>query len=163
MSSSLTIAAMEIVNLFTVECSDEMEHEGFRIRETQIGPRLGADLVGGSVYEVDPGKKLWPYHLHHANEEWLIVLRGRPTLRTPDGERELVEGDVACFPRGAAGTHQVRNDTDEPARILMLSSEIVPEIVEYPDSGKFHALSARREMLSRTRYGERVEYWDGES
>ena len=154
---------MEIVNLFTVECSDEMEHEGFRIHETQIGPRLGADLVGASVYEVAPGKKLWPYHLHHANEEWLIVLRGRPTLRTPDGERELAEGDVACFPRGAAGTHQVRNDTDEPARILMLSSEIVPEIVEYPDSGKFHALSAKGEMLFRTRYGERVEYWDGES
>ena len=57
---------MEIVNLFTVECSDEMEHEGFRIHETQIGPRLGADLVGASVYEVDPGKKLWPYHRHHA-------------------------------------------------------------------------------------------------
>jgi hypothetical protein len=44
-----------------------------------------------------------------------------------------------------------------------LSSEIVPEIVEYPDSGKFHALSAQGEMLFRTRYGERVEYWDGES
>jgi uncharacterized cupin superfamily protein len=163
MSASLTIAAMEAVNLFTVECSDEMEHEGFRIRETQIGPRLGADLIGGSVYEVDPGKKLWPYHLHHANEEWLIVVRGRPTLRTPDGERELAEGDVACFPRGAAGTHQVRNDTEEPARILMLSSSILPDIVEYPDSGKFYTLSAKGEMLFQTRYGEPVEYWDGES
>jgi uncharacterized cupin superfamily protein len=78
---------MEIANLFTVECSDEMEHDGFRIRETGIGDRLGAELIGGSVYEVDPGKKLWPYHLHHANEEWLIVLRGHPTLRTPEGER----------------------------------------------------------------------------
>ena len=45
----------------------------------------------------------------------------------------------------------------------MLSSEIGPEIVEYPDSGKVHALSAKGEMLFRTRYGERVEYWDGES
>jgi hypothetical protein len=35
-----------------------------------------------------------------------VVLRGRPTLRTPEGERELVEGDVACFMRGAAGAHQ---------------------------------------------------------
>src|SRR4029453_13959132 len=126
MSSSLTIAAMEAVNLFTVECSDEMEHEGFRIRETKIGPRLGPDLIGGSVYEVDPGKKLWPSHLHHANEEWLIVLRGRPTLRTPDGERELAEGDVACFPRGAAGTHQLRNNTEEPARILSSRARSFP-------------------------------------
>lgn len=54
---------MEIANVFTVACDDGMEHEGFRIRETQIGLRLGAELIGGSVYEVDPGKKLWPYHL----------------------------------------------------------------------------------------------------
>ena len=106
---------MEIANLFTVECGEEMEHDGFRIREAQVGPRLGAELIGGSVYEIDPGKKLWPYHVHHANEEWLVVLRGRPTLRTPEGERQLVEGDVACFPRGAAGAHQLRNATEEPA------------------------------------------------
>ena len=72
--------------------------------------------MGGSVYEVDPGKKLWLYHLHHANEEWMVVLRGRPTLRTPEGEHELVEGDVVCFVRGAAGAHQVRNETEEPVR-----------------------------------------------
>jgi uncharacterized cupin superfamily protein len=77
---------MEISNVFTDAWDEEQEHEGFRIREAQLGPRLGADLVGGSVYEIDPGKKLWPYHLHHANEEWMVVLRGRPTLRTPDGE-----------------------------------------------------------------------------
>ena len=49
----------------------------------------------------------------------------------PRGERELVEGDVACFPRGTAGAHQVRNATDEPVRILMLSTLIAPEILEY--------------------------------
>jgi uncharacterized cupin superfamily protein len=154
---------MEITNLFTVECSDEMSHEGFRVRETQIGPGIGADLIGGSVYEIDPGKKLWPYHLHHANEEWVVVLRGRPTLRTPGGERELVEGDVACFPRGAAGAHLMRNATEETVRILMLSTNIVPEIVEYPDSGKHYGLSAKGEMIYHTKYGEPVEYWDGES
>jgi uncharacterized cupin superfamily protein len=154
---------MEIANLFTLECGDEMEHDGFRIRETQIGPRLGAELIGGSVYEVDPGKKLWPYHLHHANEEWLVVLRGRPTLRTPEGERELVEGDVACFPRGAAGTHQVRNATEEPVRILMLSTVIAPEILEYPDSGKLDTVSAKGERILLTRHPEPAKYWDGES
>jgi uncharacterized cupin superfamily protein len=154
---------MEIANVFTVECELGMEHEGFRIRETQIGPRLGAELIGGSVYEIDPGKKLWPYHLHHANEEWMVVLRGRPTLRTPEEERELVEGDVACFPRGISGAHQVRNTTEEPARILMLSTLIVPEILEYPDSGKLDTVSAQGERILLTRHAERAKYWDGES
>jgi uncharacterized cupin superfamily protein len=154
---------MEIANVFTIACDDGMEHEGFRIRETQLGDRLGADLIGGSVYDVDPGKKLWPYHLHHANEEWMVVLRGRPTLRTPEGERELVEGDVACFPRGATGAHLVRNATEDPVRILMLSTSIVPDIVEYPDSGKHYALSAKGELIYQTRYGEPAAYWDGET
>jgi uncharacterized cupin superfamily protein len=93
----------------------------------------------------------------------LIVLRGHPTLRTPEGERELAEGDVVCFPRGAAGAHQVRNETEEPARILMLSTLIVPEILEYPDSGKVDTLSAKGERIFLTRNAEPAKYWDGES
>jgi uncharacterized cupin superfamily protein len=154
---------MEIANVFTVECAVEMEHDDFRIAEAQLGPPLGAELIGGSVYEIAPGKKLWPYHLHHANEEWLVVVRGRPTLRTPEGERELVEGDVACFPRGATGAHQVRNMTEEPVRILMISTLIVPEILEYPDSGKLDTLSAKGERILLTRHAEPAKYWDGES
>ena len=159
----LVFPGMDIANVFTNEWDEEQEHEGFRIREAQIGPRLGAELIGGSVYEIDPGKKLWPYHVHHANEEWLVVLRGRPTLRTPEGERELVEGDVACFPRGATGAHRARNATEEPVRILMLSTLIVPEILEYPDSGKLDTESATGERILLTRHAEPAKYWDGES
>jgi uncharacterized cupin superfamily protein len=90
------------------------------------------------------------------------VLRGRPTLRTPEGERELVEGDVACFPRGAAGAHQVSNRTDAPVRVLMLSTMLVPEILEYPDSDKVGARDAKGERLFLTRQGEPADYWDGE-
>jgi uncharacterized cupin superfamily protein len=68
--------------------------------------------LGASLYELDPGDFM-VYHAHHGSEELLIVLRGRPTLRTPEGERELREGDVVHFPTGPGGAHGVRNDTDE--------------------------------------------------
>jgi uncharacterized cupin superfamily protein len=153
---------MEIYNLHGEEWNDEVEHEGFAFKDGYVGPKIGAELIGGSVYEVAPGKKLWPYHTHHGNEEWAIVVRGRPTLRTPEGERELVEGDVACFPRGRAGAHQIRNDTDEPARVLMLSTLLKPDVVEYLDSGKISATSPADGRLFRARVGPDVEYWDGE-
>jgi len=114
------------------------------------------------MYELEPGDRLWPYHTHHANEEWLIVLRGIPTLRTPGGEQELQEGDVVCFPRGKDGLHQVRNATDAPIRVLMLSSRIMPDIVEYPDSGKVGARSVAGERLLLSRPGPILDYWDGE-
>lgn len=154
---------MDIVNLLGIPLDGEMDHEGFRVRGSVVGRKIGSELIGGSVYEIDPGKKLWPYHVHHANEEWVVVLRGRPTLRTTDGERELAAGDVACFPRGQAGAHQLRNDTDEPARILMLSTRLSPEFIEYPDSGKVLAKDANDDDIFMGRLGDAAEYWDGES
>jgi uncharacterized cupin superfamily protein len=154
---------MKVVNVYADEWEATEDRKGFGFRDAWIGARLGAELIGGSVYEVDPGKKLWPYHVHHANEEWLIVLRGRPTLRTPEGEQELVEGDVACFLRGPSGAHQVINRTDAPVRVFMLSTMLMPEIVEYLDTGKVGSRDAKGERLFLTQPGPPADYWDGET
>jgi uncharacterized cupin superfamily protein len=89
-------------------------------------------LLGASLYELDPGDFMI-YHAHHGSEELLIVLRGRPTLRTPEGERQLSEGDVAHFTTGPAGAHGMRNETDAPVRYVMAGIRVSPEVVEYPD------------------------------
>jgi uncharacterized cupin superfamily protein len=91
------------------------------------GPGLGA-----TVYELGPGNFV-VYHFHHGMEELLVVLRGRPTLRTPDGDRQLDEGESVHFPVGPGGAHGLRNDTDDPVRYLMASTRPSPEVVEYPD------------------------------
>lgn len=92
------------------------------------GPQLGA-----SVYELEPGSTT-AYHFHHGSEELLIVLRGRPTLRTPEGERQLAEGEVVHFTTGPDGAHGFRNDTDEPVRYVVAGIRVSPEVAEYPDT-----------------------------
>lgn len=153
---------MDVFNLHGDEWDRVEERPGWRSKDAFVGARLEAELLGGSLYELDPGNRLWPYHLHHANEEWLVVVRGRPTLRSPDGEQELAEGDVVVFPRGKAGAHQVSNRTDQPIRVLMLSSTLKPDIVEYPDSGKIGARSVSGERILLGRPGPELDYWDGE-
>ena len=106
-----------------------------------IGRQLGGKDLGASLYELPVGERLFPYHLHHGNEEMLIVLDGTPTLRTPDGERELQAGDVELFPAGSKGAHQVTNDSDRTVRLLMISTMTSPEVVEYPDSEKVGVLA----------------------
>ena len=96
------------------------------------------DRLGASVYELGPGNWM-PFHFHHGSEELLVVLRGRPTLRTQDGERELAEGEVIHFPTGPGGAHGVSNATDETVRLLMASTLVSPEVAEYPDLGKVTA------------------------
>ena len=153
---------MPIFNLHGDEWDRVEERPGWRSRDASVGRRIGAELIGGSLYELEPGDRLWPYHTHHANEEWLVVVKGEPTLRTPEGEHQLREGDVACFVRGSAGAHQVRNATDAPVRVLMLSTLISPEIVEYLDTGKVGTRDAKGERIFLSRPGPNVEYWEGE-
>ncbi|CAN5280955.1 hypothetical protein BH09ACT13_BH09ACT13_00550 [soil metagenome] len=103
------------------------------------GKRLArGDDLGASVYELDPGNFV-VYHFHHRWEELLVVLRGNPTLRTPEGERMLDEGEVVLFPVGPDGAHALTNETDSPVRYLMASTQGAPEVVEYPELGQITA------------------------
>jgi uncharacterized cupin superfamily protein len=124
------------VNLFGEEWDGGRDRPGWEWKRLGVGERLGAEKIGASVYELAPGQRTFPYHWHQLEEEWLIVLRGKPTLRDPNGERTLAEGDCVVFRTGPEGAHSIRNDTGEPVRLLMLSSEADAEICFYPDSGK---------------------------
>jgi uncharacterized cupin superfamily protein len=147
------------MNLFDAEVNDEGEH--------RFGQELGATLWGGTVYDLAPGKKICAYHWHFGEEEWLLVVSGAPTLRTPEGERVLRPWDVEVFVRGEAGTHEVRNDTGEPVRLVMLSTVSDPEVCVYPDSGKVSAFAgwSRKDMDSVwlvNRPDANLGHWDGE-
>lgn len=125
-------------NIFTTE----WERETGSVRGARLGPRAGSGDLGCSVVELDPGGQLAPYHLHHANEELLIVLSGTPELRTPEGTRTLAPGEVVAFPTGADGAHRVRNASDEPCRYLMVSTMVFPEVAEQLDIGAVLAMTA---------------------
>ena len=153
---------MQVFNLYDAKWDESRDRDGWRIKEAFVGHHIGGELLGASMSEVEPGNKLWPYHTHHANEEWVIVLRGEPTLRTPEGEQVLKEGDVVAFRRGKEGAHQITNRTDSPVRVLMLSSMVMPDIVEYLDTGKVGARSVGGDRIIFARPGPEVGYWDGE-
>jgi uncharacterized cupin superfamily protein len=125
---------------------------------------LGARHLSGSVYEIGPGRKGFPYHWEAALEEWLIVLEGTPTIRTPDGEHELRPGDVVSFPTGPAGAHQVLNRSAERVRFIMLSNQADPNVIVYPDSGKV-GIRGDLGLPGPANYAldAPVEYWEGES
>jgi uncharacterized cupin superfamily protein len=142
------------VNLFGLEFDHEQEREGYRWRAAWVGKQMGAAKLGGSLYELGDGERSFPYHLHHGMEEWLIVVDGTPTVRTPDGERALRRGDVLCFPAGPEGAHQVRG----PGTVLIVSANRLPETIEYPDSGKVGVRPPGRIF----RAVDAVDYWEGE-
>ena len=134
---------------------------GHRFAATSLTDRFGAVATGMGIYGLEPGNASWPYHFETTEEEWLIVIQGELTLRTPEGEAVLRAGDVACFPAGAAGAHAIRNDTDAPARYAMPSTNApYGDAAVYPDSGKVSVSGPG--FSHRGWLGEAVEYWERE-
>jgi uncharacterized cupin superfamily protein len=155
-----------VTNINDPEFDEPRDQQGFRAARARLGYQLGAERLGLSLWEVPSGQAAYPYHYHLGEEELVIVVVGTPSLRTPDGWRDLREGDVVSFPRGDGGAHQLVNRTEEPVRFLAMSTNGEPDIVLYPDSNKIGAaerLPHGGGLRTFFRLGDAVAVWDGET
>ena len=98
---------------------DDDDPDGYHTGYDRIGPKVGGSKVGATHYLIRPGQSLCPYHYEYGEEEWLLVLGGTATVRTPEGNEDLREGDMVAFPEGPEGAHKVTNNTDADLRVLM--------------------------------------------
>jgi uncharacterized cupin superfamily protein len=143
--------------------NDAGDPEGYRTGYDRIGPKIGAAKLGATVYDLPPGQSVCPYHYEYTEEEWLIVLDGTATLRTPAGEEQLGPGEAVCFPTGPDGAHKVTNKgADGHVRVLMVSNVEPTSVVVYPDSDKIAAYPPNKSDALRFRRDTSVDYWDGE-
>jgi uncharacterized cupin superfamily protein len=162
--AGLTISPVRKTNLSALEIEyDETDPEGYRAGMSRFGPSIGAVRLGASVYVLPPDQSICPYHYEYPEEEWLIVLQGRPMLHHPQGEDELEEGDVVCFPAGPAGAHKVTNRTDETVRVLMFSTRTDPAVAVYPDSDKIGVWTGNKDDHVIVSRSSNVEYYEGET
>jgi uncharacterized cupin superfamily protein len=141
---------------------DDRDIDGFRCGMFRLGTELGAAQTGASVYELPPGQAICPYHYEYAEEEWVLVLSGPVTLRTPEGEARLEALDMAYFPKGPDGAHELRNDGDSPARVVMWSTIVYPSATAYPDSDKVAVWTGIKTEDLIARRSSAVDYFDGE-
>jgi uncharacterized cupin superfamily protein len=143
----------------------------FDARTGPISMRLGAQKLGYNLTVVPPGKRAFPLHNHHVNEEMFFILDGTGELRCGTQTHPLRKGDfIACPPGGPATAHQIVNTGEVELRYLAVSTRLYPELVEYPDSGKFATFAERGVSAAGVpqmfRYVGReqasLDYWDGE-
>jgi uncharacterized cupin superfamily protein len=159
------IIRMDPVNVYNVELTrDDDDPKGYEAGYVRLGPLLGSEKLGASVYELEQGNSNCPYHYEYGNEEWLLVLSGKLTVRHPGGETELSPGDLACFPNGPDGAHKLTNKHAETARLVVFSTKVDPSMAVYPDSDKIAAWPGPggEEDGIRVRRESKVDYWDRE-
>jgi uncharacterized cupin superfamily protein len=162
---------MPIVNLADVPLRDLAHGEHFSAQLGRIGPLIGAKKLGCQLHIVPAGKKAFPFHAHHANEEMFLILEGEGICRFGAETYPVRAGDVIAAPAGDASVaHQIINSGAQELRYLCFSTRLDPDVVEYPDSGKLAVASmvpedtglrgARIAHIGRP--GTSLDYWDGE-
>jgi len=146
----------------TVVTYDPSDPEGFRSGRARFAPDLGAKDTGASLYELPPGQSVCPYHYEYGEEEWLLVINGRPTVRTPEGSSEAGPMDLVFFPTGPEGAHEIRNDTEDIVRVLIWSNVVYPTATAYPDSDKVGVYTGDRAENLMVERSSGVDYFHGE-
>jgi len=126
---------MRRLNFMDDEPWDEVDEERDRKRVRWFGHPFETDMLGASLTELMPGAPGGPLHMHYGVEEMFFVLSGTLTVRTPEGEEQLSSGEVVYFPEGPDGLHTFSNTSDEPVRLLGISSKRFPDVVAYPERG----------------------------
>ena len=153
-----------MVSIQSAEFDEQREHPGFQSRRVRLGRQAGSERIGLSLWEIPPGEAAYPYHFHLVSEELLINLSGRPSLRTPNGWRDLEAGEIVSLPVGEQGAHQLVNRTDNPVRFLAVSDR-ASDIVIRPDSETISVYdrSAPADSFHHTfRLEDAVDYFEGE-
>ena len=152
-----------MANIFEPDFDDPRGQPGFEHVRARLGRQAGTEQLGMSLFEVPPGEAAYPYHFHIGQEELIIVLEGRPSLRTAEGWRETAAGEVLSFRAGEEGGHQLVNRTDERVRFLAISTMPVPDVCIYPDSNKVGVYRGALGPGELHRRGDAVDYFEGES
>lgn len=100
-----------------------------------LGALAGSDRLAAYLYEIAPGEASCPYHYEYV-EEWMLVVSGEASVRTPEGERAVRAGELVRFAAGPDGAHRIANHGELPLRMLLFSQAGAPAVSVYPDSNK---------------------------
>lgn len=159
-----------ILNIDDAELMDfGSPNDKFKAKLGRMGPALGAEKLGAMLAIVEPGKRAFPFHVHHAIEEMFFILEGEGEYRFGAETHPIRKGDLLSAPCGGPErAHQIINTGKDTLKYLAISTNGKMDMVEYPDSGKFAAFSSEDGSAekARIRYvGRRssaVGYFDGE-
>lgn len=159
-----------VINLDELEFKEFGKGEKFGAARAAVSARIGAEKLGYAVVRLAPGKRAWPYHSHHVNEEMFFVLEGEGTLRHAGEEFSIRAGDFIASPADPGQPHQIINTSNAELRYIALGTNEEADVFQYPDSGKYgvfhgsvNASSAESVFVVFGRKEDGLDYWDGEA
>ena len=161
-----------IMNIDEVEFMEWGKGDRYAAKFGLISRRIGSLGLGYNLTVVPAGKRAFPLHNHRVNEEMFFIIKGSGEIRIGEESYPLREGDVVACPPGDRETaHQIINTSETEMKYLAVSTNMSPEVAEYPDSGKVGVIielgadengMPKMWRLMMKDESTQVDYWDGE-
>ena len=155
-------------NIYTGQWRESVQGEKFQREHLSLTDMDGDHGLGCGAFRVKPGKRAFPRHAHLANDEAIFVVSGQGALTVGAETATVQAGDFVMLPRGEAHAHVLVNDCDTDIVYLCMSTNVMPEVVHYPDTGKLGVLGSKDVWkggaagVSGFYTPNPVGYWDGE-
>ena len=113
----MTETVKPVINLADVPLRDNAHGEAFAAKIGPFGSMIGSKM-GVMLHVVEPGKKAFPFHVHHMTQELFVILEGEGTYRFGSESYPVKAGDVCAAPAGGPEVaHQIINTGNDDAEI----------------------------------------------
>src|SRR4051812_4674759 len=124
-----------IIHIGKGALQDRGNGQQFAFKGGGVGPLPGLPGLGCAVHIVPAGKKAYPFHRHHVNDELFFIVSGNGEYRFGDKTLPVRAGDIVGAPAGTQA-HQLINTGTDDLRYLGISTMTNVDVVDYPDSDK---------------------------
>lgn len=157
----LGIEKILVTNSNKLAAKHQNTHKDYEYYKKIVLSGEQGDKCNVAIYEVPPGKSAYPYHYHFQSVEVFYIISGIGSLRTPEGEKTVVAGDIIAFPASEAGAHKLTNTSDSEILIYMdFDTYHSPEVSFMPDSKK--SVVYGKGIRKVIKDSNEVDYYDGE-
>lgn len=96
------------------------KHTNHGGRSSRMGAALGMQRIGINYDIVAPGNRTSRPHAESQEDEFVLVLEGRPDVWIDGHLHALAEGDAAVFPAGTGIAHSFLNNSSEDVHLLVI-------------------------------------------
>ena len=97
-----------------------------------LGRVLALEHFGVNHETILPGGQSSKPHAHSDDEEFVLVLAGKPSLWIDGHLSVLKEGDAVAFPAGTGIAHTFINNSNDPIKLLIVGEHSPQDRVSYP-------------------------------
>jgi uncharacterized cupin superfamily protein len=97
-----------IANITKLSFDAHKQGDSYQANIAFLSKDIGASNLGCNITSIPLGKKDWPFHSHHENEELFLTLFGQGEMRMGTKRFPIKSGVLICAPVGGSETaHQL--------------------------------------------------------